>query len=199
MLPWEHAAIAYLLYTGYTHWRYSEPPQGWPVLVVLFASQLPDLIDKPLAWQFGILPSGRSLGHSVFFGIPLSLAVVGLARRYGTPELGTAFAIGYLSHLATDAVPLYPGAPTNVGSILWPLVSQEPTHYHEGFLERTLAILIGDYPSLLESEPSLNVLIGVGLVGVMVAIWIYDGAPGLRETIIILRWPVTFATSVFSR
>lgn len=190
MLPWEHAAIAYLLYSGYARWRTGAPPAGWPVLVVLFASQLPDLIDKPLAWHVGILPHGRSLGHSVFFGVPLSLGVITLARRRGRPELGPAFAIGYLSHLATDAVPLYPGASTSFESILWPVVTREPTHSYEGFLERTQRLLVADYPSILELEPSANALVGIAMVGVLLVIWILDGAPGRRELSVLVRWPI---------
>ena len=78
MFPWEHAAVAYLLYAGYARWHDGTAPGGWAVLVVLVASQLPDLIDKPLAWQFGLLPSGRSLAHSVFVAVPVVVVVVAL-------------------------------------------------------------------------------------------------------------------------
>jgi len=192
MLPWEHAAIAYLLYSGYSRLRYGRPPNGWAVLVVLFASQLPDLIDKPLAWQFALIPSGRSLAHSVFVGVPLSAVAVVLARQYEAHEIGSAFWIGYLSHLATDAVALYPGAETNFASILWPLVSQEGApHTHGGFFERAAAILIGDYPSLLVLEPTTNVLIGVSMVAGMFLVWNLDGRPGVRETLRLFGWPLT--------
>lgn len=191
MLPWEHAAVAYLLYSGYSRVRYGEPPKGWPVLIVLFASQLPDLIDKPLAWHFGVLPSGRSLAHSIFVGVPLSALVLGLAHRRGRPELGSAFTIGYLSHLATDAVPLYPSASTSFESILWPLFDQEYSHHHhEGFLELTIDILIGNYPSLFTADPDANVLIAIAIVGVMLLVWIVDGAPGVQETVRLVRWPI---------
>lgn len=200
MLPWEHAAIAYLLYSGYSRFRYDEPPAGWPVLVVLFASQLPDLIDKPMAWQFGLFPSGRSVAHSVFVGVPLSLVVLELARRREALPLGAAFAIGYLSHLATDAVPLYPGASTSFESILWPLVIYEPhAEYPDGFVERTLEILLGTNPIPALQDPGATATVGVAMSAVLIVVWILDGTPGLRELGILLRLPVKTMRSVLSR
>ena len=200
MLPWEHAAIAYVLYSGYSRVRYGRPPDGWAVLVVLFASQLPDLIDKPLAWQFGLLPSGRSLAHSIFVGVPLSAAAIHLARKRGRPEQGSAFAIGYLSHLATDAVPLYPGASPNFGSILWPLVGQGQWSHTQGvFFDRITGILVGNVPSILELEPSLNLLVGLAMVAAMLLIWILDGAPGIRELLTLLVWPIAKLRYVLRR
>ena len=29
MYPWEHAAVAYLLYAGYARWHDGAPPGGW--------------------------------------------------------------------------------------------------------------------------------------------------------------------------
>lgn len=191
MLPWEHAAVAYLLYSGYSRLRYGRPPNGWAVLMVLFASQLPDLIDKPLAWQFGLIPSGRSLAHSVFVGVPLSVGAVVFARQRGFPEIGSAFWIGYLSHLVTDAVPLYPGAGTSFDSILWPLISQEPSTTEGGFFERAIEILIGNYPTLLELDPTPAVMVGVAMISLMALVWIFDGLPGLRETAQLFSWPLT--------
>ncbi len=192
MLPWEHAAIAYLLYSGYSRVRYRSLPAGWPVLVVLFASQLPDLIDKPLAWQFGLIPSGRSVAHSIFVAVPLVIVVSAIARRRDRAAMGSAFAIGYLSHLATDAVPLYPGAGTSFESILWPLVSQDhvPRQY-DGVIEPTIAILSAALSSILTLTPTPNAIVGLGLVGLMAAVWIRDGTPGLREIGVLLRWPIS--------
>jgi len=189
MLPWEHAAVAYLLYSGYSRLRYGEPPNGWAVLVVLFASQLPDLIDKPLAWEFGLVPSGRSVAHSIFVGVPLSGIVLLLARQYGQPQLGVSFGIGYLSHLATDAVPLYPDSSTSFESILWPVRTyEEPSDPDDGFVEITFEILTQGL-SLFTAAPRTNALVAVVLVGLMGIVWLIDGLPGLRETATILVWP----------
>jgi len=191
MLPWEHAAVAYVLYSGYSRLRYGTSPNGWAVLVVLFASQLPDLIDKPLAWEFGLVPSGRSVAHSIFVGVPLSAVVFMVARQYGRPQLGAGFGIGYLSHLATDAVPLYPGSSTSFGSILWPVRTyEEPSGSTDGFVETTIELLAQGL-SLFTADPGTNMLVGGVLVGLMVLLWLIDGVPGLRELAILISWPVT--------
>ncbi|WP_420877704.1 metal-dependent hydrolase, partial [Rosenbergiella nectarea] len=75
------------------------PPDGAAALAVVFASVAPDLIDKPLAWQFGIVSSGYGIAHSIFIAVPLSALAIWLARRAGRAPVGYAVAVGYLSHL----------------------------------------------------------------------------------------------------
>jgi len=100
MWPWEHLAVAYLLYSARSRWLWGRPPTTRGTLVVAFASQLPDLVDKPLAWLLFVLPGGRTLGHSLFVGLPL----VGVAFVVGwvldSYRGSIAFAVGLLSHLA---------------------------------------------------------------------------------------------------
>lgn len=199
MLPWEHAAVAYLCYTGYARWVEGGLPAGWAVLVVLVASQLPDLVDKPLAWQFGLFPSGRSVAHSVFVGGPLAAGAVVVGRRYGRPSLGAAFAIGYLSHLVTDAIPTYPGAGWSLESVLWPLATHEsPAAAMSGDNSATgytVDVLLSAYPSLLAPEA----LIGLGLVVLAGGVWLADGRPGVRELWVVLRWPLEALGSIVRR
>ncbi|MFC4438588.1 MULTISPECIES: metal-dependent hydrolase [Natrialbaceae] len=194
MYPWEHAAVAYLLYAGYTRWRTGTAPAGWAVLVVLFASQLPDLLDKPLAWQFALIPSGRSLAHSVFVAVPLALVVLAVARRHEATPLGVAFTIGSLSHLATDAVSLYPGGSTSPATVLWPLVSYESATdaaaSDSTAAAQTGDILLGAYPSLVALEPTGEVLVRLGIVGMAGLVWVHDGRPGVRELTCVLRWAI---------
>ncbi|ELY37672.1 metal-dependent hydrolase [Natronorubrum tibetense] len=199
MLPWEHAAVAYLCYTGYARRAEGGPAAGWAVLVVLLASQLPDLIDKPLAWQVGLVPSGRSVAHSVFVGGPLAIGAVVVARRYGRPALGAAFAIGYLSHLLTDVIPTYPAAGWSLESVLWPVATNESAPEvmgtDTGAIEHTGQILFGAYPSLLAPEA----LIGLGLVGLAGLVWFADGRPGVRECWAVVRWPIDTLQPVVRR
>jgi hypothetical protein len=192
MYPWEHAAVAYLLYAGYARWRTGAPPGGWAVLVVLVASQLPDLIDKPLAWQVGLLPSGRSLAHSVFVAVPLVVMIVVLVRRYEQRPLGIAFAVGYFSHLVTDAVSVT--GSVSPASVLWPLATYESSRETTGagggadgagepggVLGQTADIFLDAYPSLVALEPTGADLISLGIVVLAGFIWLYDGRPGVRE------------------
>ena len=81
-------------------------------------------MDKPLAWYLGVIPTGRSLAHSLVLLVPLSIGIYLLARRYGRTEYGVAFAIGALSHTLVDALPAVWGG-TNPSFLLWPLLSVE--------------------------------------------------------------------------
>ncbi len=67
---------------------------------------LPDVIDKPLAWTFAILPSGRMLAHSLVVSLPVLTVVVLLAAHRGYGQYGMVFSAGYLSHIAGDFYPI---------------------------------------------------------------------------------------------
>jgi membrane-bound metal-dependent hydrolase YbcI (DUF457 family) len=104
VFPLGHLAVGYLCYVGYRVGVRREPSRApLPALVVLaVATQLPDLIDKPLAY-LGVLASGRSLAHSLPF-VALVVALVWLAnRRLERPWLPGAVAVGLCSHLAADS------------------------------------------------------------------------------------------------
>lgn len=125
MWPLGHAAVAYLCYSASTRWRFDESPATLPVLAVLFGSQFPDLVDKPLAWYLGVLPTGRTLAHSLLVLVPLCAVVLVAARVVGRQELGIAFAIGAISHSIVDAVPALWGAPGAADHLLWPITPVE--------------------------------------------------------------------------
>ena len=102
MLPWGHAALGYLFYTAYARLRYRHPPVGLSVYALGLGTQFPDLIDKPLAWHFAVLPSGRSLAHSLF---TLGVVVGVLWYAFDTPEwrrLTAAFGVGWVSATASS-------------------------------------------------------------------------------------------------
>ena len=124
MWPLGHAAIAYICYSVFTRTTLERPPTHLPVLAVLLGSQFPDLVDKPLAWYLGVLPTGRTLAHSLLFLIPVTIAVYLLADRYGHRLSGIAFGIGALSHTLVDAAPALWGG-TDPGFLLWPVVPVE--------------------------------------------------------------------------
>lgn len=114
MLPSGHLSLAYLVYLGSAVLQSRRLPARWALLPVAIGSQFPDVVDKPLAY-WAIIPSGRSLTHSVFsFGI-ICLVVWRIAGRLQsrwppgswrerlraiTPH---AFAVGYVSHLIGDS------------------------------------------------------------------------------------------------
>lgn len=181
MWPWGHAATGYLLYAAYTHVRYDRPPDGPPTVLLLFGTQLPDLIDKPLAWTLPVLPSGRSLGHSLLLLVPLSLLVYALAVRYQNADWGSAFVIGVLSHAVVDVLPpAIRGKFAYTTSLVWPLLPAPP--YNEQ--DRTI---VGH---VLSIEPTPLLTFETILTAVGFAVWWRQGRPGIatiRDVLIDMR------------
>jgi hypothetical protein len=171
MLPWGHAALGYLFYTVYTRLRYRRPPVGLAVIALGLGTQIPDLIDKPLAWHFSVLPSGRSLAHSLF---TLALVVGVLWYVYDAPErrtLTAAFGVGWVSHLVGDGLsPALRGHWAGAGYVFWPVTSFPAE-------ERDLSILT----YLLNLDPTPQLLAGLVLTGLVFGVWVLDGAPGVAD------------------
>lgn len=193
MWPWEHLAVGYILLSLYCHGRTGTPPAEWSVLTLAVATQLPDLIDKPLAWQFDIL-TGTSIAHSILVSLLLVFVVGIVAGRIGRPAVSTAFAIGYLSHLLGDLVyPMILGRGHFAwGAILWPgpeRVVTEPraagsgvstAQTGAGFLSQ-VGHRFGDFLSFLGTPSGQTyLLLDLILLGSAIAIWILDGQPGLH-------------------
>lgn len=128
MDPVNHFLVAFLPLTGYSLVRYRRVPRGSTLLVLLFATQLPDLVDKPLSWTFGLTPSGRMVAHSLVVSTPVITGVVYTAHQSGYGSPGNVFAFGYLSHLAADFYPiLYLGSSYYFfPNLFWPLLSANP-------------------------------------------------------------------------
>lgn len=168
MWPWGHAAVAYLLYTLYSR-RYSDrPPDGPGALVVVFAAMLPDLIDKPLAWTYHILPGGRTLGHSIFFAVIVVALAAWIARR-GHVDIGVALGLGHVSHLVTDLPrDLILGNLEGAQYLLWPVLAQPEYETPEGIIAYILASSLDAYG-----------LFQAGLFAVAAIVWFRDGRPGL--------------------
>jgi membrane-bound metal-dependent hydrolase YbcI (DUF457 family) len=165
MWPWGHLAAGYLLYRGLDRTRV---PDAMPVLALALGTQLPDLIDKPLAWTIPLLPNGRSFGHSLVIAFPILVGLLlltdGRRRR-----LVIALATGYLTHLGTDA--LYPALDGNwyyVGFLGWPIV---PPIEYPG--EST-----GIVSHFLTFELTLTSGFEIGLLAGAVLLWLRDHKPG---------------------
>lgn len=179
MWPWEHLAFAYLLASATTHLAWRDSPSARGAAVVGVAALLPDLVDKPLAWWLGVLPSGRSLGHSLVVAVPVVVVLLLAARRSDDPRTGVVFAVAYLSHLAGDVLyPLVTERELRVGFLAWPLGPSESgdteavlPHVHE---------LVADFLAFLgTSTGALYLVADVTLVLAALALWVHDGVPGL--------------------
>ena len=176
MWPWGHLAVAYLCYIAVVRLR-GKGEQTLPILVaVALGSQFPDLVDKPLAWSFTLLPSGRSFAHSLLTAALVLGIVYWLARRHQRDEVAVAFGISYLSHSLVDLGPevvvgLLQGDLSYLQwttYLLWPLLPAPPYPSDSSFLEHFLAFNFDPY-----------VLTQFGLFGVALAVWLATGAPGV--------------------
>lgn len=180
MWPWEHLAFGYLLYSGYTRSRYGDPPTHRPTVALAVMTQLPDIVDKPLAWSFEILPGARSLAHSLFTAAIVIGLGFWLSHRYGNPAIGHAVAFGYGSHLLGDIIySVLVGGSLTVGFLLWPVV--QPAADESTSLLLQTSRLFSDFLGYLQSSAG-HWYIGfeVGLLGSAVLLWIADGRPGIR-------------------
>lgn len=127
MYPIEHLIVAVVPVIGYVLVRDRRLPQVRLLGVVFVASQLPDLVDKPLAHQLRLLPSGRVFVHSLPIAVPIVCLVGWYARRTGRPRAGGAFAFAYLSHVVADnRRALSPPDPTLPADVLWPFRPATP-------------------------------------------------------------------------
>lgn len=170
MWPWGHAAVGYLLYTLYCRVRLGWRPQGLPVIALGLGTQLPDLVDKPLAWNLSVLPNGRSLAHSLLVAGIVILALQIIAIRLERQPLVTALGLGYVSHLFADALyPALEGEFYYLGFLGWPIV---PPVEYEGS-ESILA-------HLLAAEVTPTFVFETALALATIGLWYRHGLPGLR-------------------
>ncbi|MFC6717158.1 metal-dependent hydrolase [Natrialbaceae archaeon GCM10025810] len=172
MWPWGHLAVAYLLYSVYAARRYDRAPRALPAIAVAIGSQFPDLIDKPLAWTFDVLPGGRTLSHSLLFAAALVLVVFVAVRRFDRvdPTVAFAFVIGHVVHLLADIPPsTLRGDFTGTTYFFWPVVPYHPVDEPGGIIDAFLTYEMGTYE-----------VAQLGLFAVAIAVWYRDGAPGLE-------------------
>jgi hypothetical protein len=170
MWPWGHLLFGYLLYSLAVRVWSGRRPTAAATLALAAGTQFPDLVDKPLAWWLAVLPSGRSLGHSLFAaGVVLSL-VMAYAESRGRGVEGGAFGIGYLSHLVGDSLYVIPArAWDQLAFLLWPAVPA--VEYPDESFAAQLAGL--QVPTALTPELATS----TALAGVVVLLWLADGAP----------------------
>jgi len=130
-------------------------------------TQFPDLVDKPLAWYVGVLPTGRTLAHSALTATVVIAALWVVLDTHRT--VTTAFSVGYVSHLFGDALrPALAGNYQSLAFLAWPVLP--PVRYEtEGSLFAKFATI--DLTSAAGSE-LVFALVVLGL-------WYADGTPGL--------------------
>jgi len=169
MFPWGHAALAYVLYSGFTDSRYDSHPTDYHPVLLGFASLLPDVIDKPLAWNLNLIPVGRSIFHSLLILIPLAVTIYWISARRNHRRIGHTLLIGLLSHPLGDVldsvftVPRFE-APTY---LLWPVITAPPPDENLGYAQ----LWAFDVGPFFYFETALVLAASV--------LWIHHGLPGL--------------------
>ncbi|MFC6721136.1 metal-dependent hydrolase [Halovenus amylolytica] len=148
-----HVFVALVPVVCYSLIRYHRLTSGSVLLVALFASLFPDLVDKPLAWTFGIIPSGRMLAHSLVIASVIILCILLVAYRKQRLPHGVVFAWAYLSHIAGDFYPVFTQGTDYYyyPNMFWPIMGPSPAR-NPGFA--------GKLP-----EPGIEVVVFAVLVG----------------------------------
>lgn len=178
MWPWGHLAVGYVAFSAFVRLGLRSRPSDRSVFALAVATQLPDLVDKPLAWQFGVLSNGIGVAHSLLVGVPVALAL-GVALRFkGHPELGAGVAIGYGSHVLGDLLfaALF-SRPPILPSFLWPVYTT-PVAAAPGLGTKTWQLLLASQALLGSEMGRTYFLLETLLLGGTVALWVLDGKPG---------------------
>lgn len=123
MFPHQHLIVAIIPVVAYVIVSDRRLPTINLLGVVFLGSQFPDLVDKPLAHQFAVLPSGRVFMHSMPIVLPFLLLLAVYGWKTDRLRLSVAFAFAHLSHVFTDHLTaLLSPNPQLPPELLWPLL-----------------------------------------------------------------------------
>lgn len=127
MRPVEHFIIAFLPAVAIVVLVDRHLPSLRFVGVVFVGSQFPDLVDKPLAHYFGVIPSGRVFMHSLPIALPFLLLVLWYGWWTQQSRLSVVFIGAHLSHLLADNYHALRGPPPSIPTdLLWPITDAAP-------------------------------------------------------------------------
>jgi len=175
MWPWGHLAVGYLCYVAAIQVRDDGEQTFATLAAVVVGTQFPDLVDKPLAWTFSVLPSGRSLAHSLLVAGIVIAGIYWFARRRGRGEAAIAFGIGTISHSLVDLGPnviwgLLHGNWSQLEwttYLLWPVFAPPPYPNDDSFVQHFADLVL---------DPCMA--FQLTLFAIAVVVWLGSGAPG---------------------
>jgi len=180
MWPWTHALFGYACYSLAVRTGFRRRPTDAPALLAVFAAVLPDLVDKPLAWTFGVVGSGYGPAHSLLVGVPAAAAFGAWLWQRGRHEAGLGFLVGYASHLVGDLLfQLWDEGELVFSVVLWPLGPASPDS-SGNLLEHVVFFLFRYAGQIRAGEATTYLLATIALAGGVVVLWLVDGAPGVR-------------------
>lgn len=176
MWPWGHLAFGYVMYSLSVHIVRHRSPTDATVVVLGFATQFPDLVDKTFAWVIPVFEHGRLIAHSLLVAVPMLVLVLVVARHYRRIDLGVAAVVGYLSHLLGDGIySAFSGGGIETGFLFWPLVA--PPEQAEGF-----GVVYAEFVSFLLTARGVEYLVmQFGFLLFTLLLWLYDGMPPVRR------------------
>lgn len=182
MWPWGHLAVGYVVFSLGLRVIGEDRPGAWATLLLVFATQLPDLIDKPLSWSFEVFPTGYGAAHSLFFAVP-AITAVAIATGYtDNHQYGVAFGVGYATHLLTDVVyAAVIGSAVTVGRVIWPLGAPNPYAVDRSFLGRFMSYFSEFIAEILRGDATGLLLLYLVLFALVIGLWTADGFPIARE------------------
>jgi membrane-bound metal-dependent hydrolase YbcI (DUF457 family) len=123
VFPPGHFLVAVLPVGVYLLLRDRQLPSPQLVGIAAFASQFPDLIDKPLYHESIVTPSGRVGTHSLPIAIPIAIAVCWYAYRTDRPRAGAVFVFAYATHIVGDVYKALLAPNRGIPSdLFWPFV-----------------------------------------------------------------------------
>lgn len=138
--PHVHFLIALVPVVAYMILRHRRLPSIELIAVTFVGSQFPDIVDKPLALQLNLIPTGRVFMHSLPFAVPIWIVVLWYSWKTDRIRGGVAFVYAYASHLVADNYrTLTAGHVPN--DLLWPFrpaIPRPPTPHWAGPNEITL-------------------------------------------------------------
>lgn len=174
MWPWEHLAAGYIVYSLGKRLFDSPAPDRTEIVVLAFATQLPDLVDKPLGWGTELLPSGISFAHSYLVALPTVTAVYLASRGFDRPQIGLAFATGYLLHTPGDILTRYVlNGELIVEALVWPLAAA-PQSGTRPLVGWTVELWFSYLDTLRTPAGQAYLLIEIALLGGAVLVWLAD-------------------------
>lgn len=178
MWPWGHLAVGYVAFSALARVGLATRPSDRGAVVLAVATQLPDLIDKPLAWQFGLLSNGIGAAHSLLVGVPAAVALGVALWSRGHRESGLAVAVGYVTHVLGDILfGVLFSRPPVLPAFLWPAFAA-PAAPAPGLGAKTLQLLADSRALLAGATGRTYFLLEALLLAGTVALWILDGKPG---------------------
>jgi len=180
MWPWGHLALGYVAFSAFGRLRLASPLSDRAVVVLAVATQLPDLIDKPLAWQFGLVSNGIGAAHSLLVGVPLAVALALVLWTGGRRQLGAAIGVGFVSHVCGDLLfaALF-SEPPILPAFLWPLYGTPPSTA-PGFGLKVWELLLNSRALLGSALGRTYFALEALLLVATVTLWLVDGTPGVR-------------------